>query len=68
MVQNYVSIITLHHDGIDGRPGTTVVESFVVDVPDGNTDDETCCFVEHLIKSNLRSLANVSERLYSSPT
>lgn len=40
-----------------------VIESFVVDVPDGNTKDETCYFVEALIKCNLKSLADVSERL-----
>lgn len=61
--QNYSSIITLHPESIDGRPGTLVIESFVVDVPDGNTRDETCFFVEALIKCNLKSLADVSERL-----
>lgn len=40
-----------------------VIESFVVDVPQGNTKDETCYFVESLIKCNLKSLACVSERL-----
>lgn len=40
-----------------------VIESFVVDVPDGNTKDETCYFVEALIKCNLKSLADVCERL-----
>ena len=62
-LQNYSSILTLHPECIDGRPGTLVVESFVVDVPDGNTKDETCFFVEALIKCNLKSLADVSERL-----
>lgn len=62
-LQNYSSIITVHPEVIDGRPGTMVIESFVVDVPDGNTKDETCYFVEALIKCNLKSLANVSERL-----
>ncbi|RWV86716.1 hypothetical protein GW17_00051356, partial [Ensete ventricosum] len=42
---------------------TLVIESFVVDVPDGNTKDDTCFFVEALIKCNLKSLAVVSERL-----
>ncbi|KAJ4752426.1 Abscisic acid receptor PYR1 [Rhynchospora pubera] len=60
---NYSSILTLHEDEIDERPGTTVVESFVVDVPDGNTEEETCCFIEQLIKCNLRSLANICEQL-----
>nr|POE84194.1 abscisic acid receptor pyl8 [Quercus suber] len=60
---NYSSIISLHPEIIDGRPGTLVIESFVVDVPEGNTKDETCYFVEALIKCNLKSLADVSERL-----
>lgn len=61
--QNYSSVISLHPEIIDGRPGTLVIESFVVDVPEGNTTDETCYFVEALIKCNLKSLADVSERL-----
>ncbi|PWA93399.1 abscisic acid receptor PYL9 [Artemisia annua] len=62
-LQNYSSVITLHPEIIDGRPGTLVIESFVVDVPEGNTTEETCYFVEALIKCNLKSLADVSERL-----
>ncbi|GMI71608.1 regulatory components of ABA receptor 3, PYR1-like 8 [Hibiscus trionum] len=62
-LQNYSSIISLHPEIVDGRPGTLVIESFVVDVPEGNTKDETCYFVEALIKCNLKSLADVSERL-----
>ncbi|GLU24384.1 hypothetical protein SLE2022_403240 [Rubroshorea leprosula] len=62
-LKNYSSIISLHPEIIDGRPGTLVIESFVVDVPEGNTKDETCYFVEALIKCNLKSLADVSERL-----
>ncbi|KAF5451099.1 hypothetical protein F2P56_031395 [Juglans regia] len=62
-LRNYSSIISLHPEIIDGRPGTLVIESFVVDVPEGNTNDETCYFVQALIKCNLKSLADVSERL-----
>lgn len=40
-----------------------MIESFVVDVPEGNTKDETCYFVEALIQCNLKSLCDVSERL-----
>lgn len=63
ILQNYSSIITVHPDIIDGRPGTKVIESFVVDVPEGNTQDETCYFVKALINCNLKSLADVSERM-----
>ncbi|XP_056159674.1 abscisic acid receptor PYL8 isoform X1 [Syzygium oleosum] len=62
-LRNYSSIISLHPEIIEGRPGTLVIESYVVDVPEGNTKDETCYFVEALIKCNLKSLADVSERL-----
>ncbi|XP_061995429.1 abscisic acid receptor PYL8 [Rosa rugosa] len=62
-LRNYSSIISLHPEIIDGRPGTVVIESFVVDVPEGNTKDETCYFVEALIQCNLKSLCDVSERL-----
>ncbi|CAD6272554.1 unnamed protein product [Miscanthus lutarioriparius] len=66
-LQNYSSIITVHPESIDGRPGTLVIESFVVDVPDGNTKDETCYFVEAVIKCNLKSLAEVSVQLAVDP-
>ncbi|XP_062091430.1 abscisic acid receptor PYL9 [Humulus lupulus] len=62
-LRNYSSIVTVHPEVIEGRPGTLVVESFVVDVPEGNTKDETCFFVEALIRCNLKSLADVSERM-----
>lgn len=62
-LRNYSSIITVHPEIVDGRPGTIVIESFVVDVPDGNTKDETCYFVRALINCNLKSLAEVSESL-----
>lgn len=62
-VQNYSSVITVHPEIIDGRPGTLVIESFVVDVPEGNTKDDTCYFVRALINCNLKCLAEVSERM-----
>ncbi|CAL5382209.1 unnamed protein product [Camellia sinensis] len=62
-LKNYSSIITVHPEMIDGRPGTLVIESFVVDVPEGNTTDETCYFVKALLNCNLKSLADVSERM-----
>ncbi|XP_074591439.1 abscisic acid receptor PYL8-like [Curcuma longa] len=62
-LQNYSSVLTVHPEILDGGQGTLVVESFIVDVPEGNTKDDTCFFVEALIKCNLKSLAVVSERL-----
>nr|QDI06142.1 PYR1-like protein 4 [Panax ginseng] len=62
-LKNYSSVITVHPEVIDGRAGTLVIESFLVDVPDGNTKEETCYFVNALINCNLKSLAEVSERM-----
>ncbi|KAL2536349.1 Abscisic acid receptor PYL9 [Forsythia ovata] len=62
-LKNYSSIITVHPEIIDGIPGALVIESFVVDVPEGNTQDETCYFVNAVINCNLKSLAVVSERM-----
>ncbi|KDP28503.1 hypothetical protein JCGZ_14274 [Jatropha curcas] len=62
-LRNYSSVMTVHPEVIDGRPGTLVIESFIVDVPDGNTKDDTCYFVQALIKCNLKSLADVCERM-----
>ncbi|KAK7285796.1 hypothetical protein RJT34_20577 [Clitoria ternatea] len=62
-LNNYSSVITAHSEIVDGTPGTVVIESFVVDVPDGNTKDETSFFVNALITCNLTSLASISERM-----
>ncbi|KAJ9539155.1 hypothetical protein OSB04_031888 [Centaurea solstitialis] len=62
-LRNYSSILTVHPEVTDGRLGTLVIESFVVDIPDGNTKDDTCYFVKALINCNLKSLSDVSERM-----
>ncbi|CAH8278145.1 unnamed protein product [Arabidopsis lyrata] len=42
---------------------TVVEESYVVDVPEGNTDEETTLFANTIVKCNLRSLAKLSEKM-----
>ncbi|PWA78426.1 Major facilitator superfamily domain, general substrate transporter [Artemisia annua] len=42
----YSSIPSVHPEVNEGRSGTFVIESFVVDIPDGNTKDDTCYFVK----------------------
>ncbi|XP_052172071.1 abscisic acid receptor PYL4-like [Diospyros lotus] len=56
---NYRSVTTLH-PSVDGR-GTVVVESYVVDTPPGNTEEETCVFVDTIVRCNLQSLAQIAE-------
>ncbi|XP_071716968.1 abscisic acid receptor PYL9-like [Rutidosis leptorrhynchoides] len=62
-LKNYSSILTVHPEVIEGRSGTLVIESFVVDIPNGNTNDDTCYFIKGLINCNLKSLSDVSERM-----
>ena len=61
--QNYKSVVTLHEETIDEKPCTLVVKSYVVNIPDGNTKEDTELFIEALVKCNLKSLADVCERL-----
>ncbi|KAF1864092.1 hypothetical protein Lal_00048657 [Lupinus albus] len=57
-LKNYRSVTTLHGDG---NGGTIVIESYVVDVPQGNTKEETCVFVDTIVRCNLQSLATKSQ-------
>ena len=61
LYQNYTSTLTVHSKVIDGQPGTLVIESFVVDIPQGNSKDDIRYFVENLLRCNLRTLADVTE-------
>uniref|UniRef100_A0A7N0TGZ0 Uncharacterized protein n=1 Tax=Kalanchoe fedtschenkoi TaxID=63787 RepID=A0A7N0TGZ0_KALFE len=56
---NYSSVTRLYQDA----DTTLVVESYVVDVPEGNSDDDTCAFVDTIVKCNLQSLARIAEKL-----
>lgn len=60
-LNNYRSVTTLHPT--QAGNGTVVVESYVVDVPPGNTKDETCVFADTIVRCNLNSLARIAENL-----
>nr|UXW62852.1 PYL7 [Pinus koraiensis] len=62
-LSNYRAITTLHETLINGTAGTTVIESYTVDVPHGNTKEEASLFVNTIVKCNLQSLAHVSKLL-----
>ncbi|KAF0932043.1 hypothetical protein E2562_007848 [Oryza meyeriana var. granulata] len=64
---NYTSILIVHSEVRDRQPRTLVIESFVVDVPEGNTKDDICYFVKNLLRCNLRTVADVSEKRLASP-
>ncbi|KAK4775338.1 hypothetical protein SAY86_010273 [Trapa natans] len=63
-LSNYRSITTLHPAPAGCGGGDTVaVESYVVDIPPGNTKEETRIFIDTIVRCNLRSLARISEKL-----
>ncbi|KAE8690263.1 Abscisic acid receptor PYR1 [Hibiscus syriacus] len=47
----------------DEKIWTVVLESCVVDVPEGNTEEDTRLFADTVVKLNLQKLASVSEEL-----
>ncbi|CAN6332677.1 unnamed protein product [Urochloa humidicola] len=58
---NYRSVTTVHEAGDGGH--AVVVESYAVDVPPGNTAEETRTFVDTIVRCNLQSLARTAEQL-----
>ncbi|KAL6991225.1 Abscisic acid receptor pyl6 [Sarracenia purpurea var. burkii] len=66
-LENYQSTTTLHEEEEkkDGETygKTVVIESYVVDVPAGNTKEDTCLFTDTIIRCNLKSLAKISEMM-----
>ncbi|CAN1172898.1 Abscisic acid receptor PYL4 [Linum perenne] len=60
-LHNYRSVTTLHPAA--GGGGTVVVESYVVDIPPGNTKEDTCSFVDTIVRCNLQSLAQIAENM-----
>ncbi|KAK1365066.1 Abscisic acid receptor PYL4 [Heracleum sosnowskyi] len=60
-LNNYRSVTTLH--AMNEGNGTVVVESYVVDVPKGNTKEETCGFADTIVRCNLQSLAKIAADL-----
>lgn len=62
-LRNYRSVTTVHGFNRDGRIWTIVLESYVVDVPEGNTEEDTRLFADTVVKLNLQKLASVTEGL-----
>ncbi|CAM8966199.1 unnamed protein product [Rhodiola kirilowii] len=57
-LSNYRSVTTLHSSA---SGGTVVVESYHVDVPAENTKEDTCVFVDTIVRCNLQSLAQIAQ-------
>ncbi|TMW86891.1 hypothetical protein EJD97_020739 [Solanum chilense] len=62
-LRNYRSVTTVHGFERDGEIWTVVLESYVVDVPEGNSEEDTRLFADTVVKLNLQKLASVTETL-----
>ncbi|OWM88282.1 abscisic acid receptor PYR1-like [Punica granatum] len=65
-LRNYRSVTTVHEVGggpadAGGEISTVVLESYVVDVPEGNTEEDTRLFADTVVKLNLQKLASAAE-------
>ncbi|KAL5709826.1 Abscisic acid receptor pyl4 [Ranunculus cassubicifolius] len=58
-LENYRSYTTLHPIPMANGYGTLVVESYVVDIPQGNTSEDTRVFTDTIVRCNLQSLASI---------
>lgn len=64
-LRNYRSVTTVHgfDQQLDGKILTVVLESYVVDVPEGNTEEDTRLFADTVVKLNLQKLGSVAEAI-----
>ncbi|CAE6188771.1 unnamed protein product [Arabidopsis arenosa] len=60
---NYKSKTTVVASPEDVTEKTVVVESYVVDVPEGNSEEDTIFFVDNIIRYNLTSLAKLTKKM-----
>lgn len=61
-LNNYQSVTSVNEfaGSGDGRVYTIVLESYIVDIPEGNTGEDTKMFVDTVVKLNLQKLAVVA--------
>ncbi|XP_058224392.1 abscisic acid receptor PYR1-like [Rhododendron vialii] len=62
-LRNYKSLTTVHELEREGRIWTVVLESYLVDVPEGNTEEDTRLFADTVVRLNLQKLASLAEGL-----
>ncbi|TKY58767.1 Abscisic acid receptor PYR1 [Spatholobus suberectus] len=60
-LRNYRSVTSVHGLERDGKIWSVVLESYGVDVPEGNTEEDTRLFADTVVKLNLQKLASVAE-------
>jgi abscisic acid receptor (PYR/PYL family) len=64
-LRNYRSVTSVTE--FQPGPYCVVLESYVVDVPEGNTEEDTRMFTDTVVKLNLQKLASVAEESGAAP-
>ncbi|KAI8547132.1 hypothetical protein RHMOL_Rhmol07G0171500 [Rhododendron molle] len=59
-LNNYKSVTSVNEFDKGGKVYTVVLESYVVDIPEGNTGEDTKMFVDTVVKLNLQKLGVVA--------
>jgi abscisic acid receptor (PYR/PYL family) len=59
-LNNYRSVTSVNEFNNEENVYTIVLESYVVDIPEGNTGEDTKMFVDTVIKLNLQKLSSVA--------
>ncbi|XXG48215.1 hypothetical protein AAC387_Pa02g2726 [Persea americana] len=59
-LKNYRSVTSVNELSKGGKVYTVVIESYVVDIPQGNTGEDTRMFVDTVVRLNLQKLASVA--------
>lgn len=60
-LRNYRSVTSVHEVEREGQIWSVVLESYAVDVPAGNTEEDARLFADTVVKLNLQKLASVAE-------
>lgn len=60
---NYRSKTTVFSSSEEEAAKTVVVQSYVVDVPEGNSEEDTIFFVDNITRYNLTSLATLTKKM-----
>ncbi|XP_076913690.1 abscisic acid receptor PYR1-like [Bidens hawaiensis] len=60
-LRNYRAVTTVHE--IINTKKTVVLESYMVDVPEGNSEEDTRFFADTVVRLNLQKLASVTEAI-----
>nr|AWU67708.1 ABA receptor PYL1 [Gladiolus hybrid cultivar] len=61
-LRNYRSVTTVtEFRNDDGKVWSVVLESYIVDVPEGNSEEDTRLFADTVVRLNLQKLASLAE-------